>query len=269
MSVPQPLKKAMRLKITSDTFKQKRIMDSQSSTLPYLSIVIPVFNEEENLLLLTTELVEVLRTLNKSWEIIFIDDGSTDGSLRVLRELRELFPHIKVIKFKKNYGQTAAFDAGFKVAKGEIIITMDSDLQNDPHDIPKLLDKIADYDAVCGWRHKRNDPLIKRISSRVANSVRNRLSGEAIVDVGCSLKAFRSEYVKKLNLYNGMHRFFPTLIKMEGGRVIEVKVNHRPRKHGSSKYNIRNRILRSFIDLLAVCWMKKRILNYEIEEDEK
>jgi len=244
-------------------------MNSQCISKPFLSLVIPVFNEKENLQLLTTELIEVLRTLNKSWEMVFIDDGSTDGSFRVLKELQESIPHIRVIKFRKNYGQTAAFDAGFKLAQGEVIITMDSDLQNDPHDIPKLLEQIGDHDAVCGWRHKRNDPLIKRISSRVANSVRNRLSGETIVDVGCSLKAFRSEYAKRLKLYNGMHRFFPTLIKMEGGKVIEIKVNHRPRQYGSSKYNIRNRILKSFIDLLAVRWMKKRKLNYEIEENEK
>ena len=142
---------------------------------------------------------------------------------------------------------------------------MDADLQNDPRDIPKLLDKIGEYDAVCGWRIKRNDPLMRRLSSRVANFVRNRLSDEDIADVGCSLKAFRSEYINKLNLYNGMHRFLPTLIKMEGGKVIEVKVNHRPRKYGASKYNIRNRMMRSFIDLLAVRWMKKRRLRYEIE----
>jgi len=242
-------------------------MDSQYTLSLFLTVVIPVFNEEENLQFLTTELITVLRTLNKTWEIIFIDDGSTDGSFRALKELQEIFPHIRVIKFRKNCGQTAAFDAGFKAAQGEVIITMDSDLQNDPYDIPKLLDKIGDYDAVCGWRHKRNDSLIRRISSRIANSVRNRLSGETIKDVGCSLKAFRSDYVKRLKLYNGMHRFFPTLIKMVGGKVIEVKVNHRPREYGSSKYNIRNRILRSFIDLLAVRWMKNRRLAYEIEED--
>jgi hypothetical protein len=143
---------------------------------------------------------------------------------------------------------------------------MDADLQNDPHDIPKLLEKIGDFDAVCGWRQKRNDNFIRRISSRIANGVRNRLSGETIRDVGCSLKAFRSVYAKKMKLFTGMHRFFPTLIKMEGGRVTEVPVNHRQRTFGTPKYNIRNRIVRSFIDLLAVCWMKKRRLNYEIEE---
>ena len=233
---------------------------------PYLSIVIPVFNEEDNLRLLTSELTGVLQSLNKPWEILFIDDGSRDGSLHVLKELREQSSNIRVIIFKKNCGQTAAFDAGFNAAKGEVIITMDADLQNDPRDIPKLLEKIGEYDAVCGWRHKRNDPFIKRFSSAIANFVRNKLSDETIADVGCSLKAFRSESVKKLKLYNGMHRFFPTLIKMERGTVIEVKVNHRPRKHGSSKYNIRNRMVRSFIDLLAVRWMKKRRLTYELEE---
>ena len=264
--MPKPLHKDSTVN-KSDILIKKIKMDAQHFKLPSLSIVIPVFNEEENLRILTTELVDVLQSLINTWEIIFIDDGSTDGSIRVLRELQELFPHIRIIKFRRNCGQTAAFDAGFKAAKGEVIVTMDSDLQNDPHDIPKLLNKIGDYDAVCGWRYKRNDSLIRRISSRVANTVRNRLSDEDIIDVGCSLKAFRREYVKRLKLYNGMHRFFPTLIKMEGGRVIEVKVNHRQRQYGSSKYNIQNRILRSFIDLLAVRWMKKRRLNYEIEED--
>ena len=240
-------------------------MEQKSLKSPFLSIVIPVFNEKENLRLLATELIEVLQSLNRPWEILFIDDGSTDGSLQVLKELQEESLHIRIITFNKNWGQTAAFDAGFKAARGKIIITMDADLQNDPHDIPKLLDKMEDYDAVCGWRHKRNDPFIKRCSSFIANFVRNKLSDEDIADVGCSLKAFKSEYIKKLNLYKGMHRFFPTLIKMEGGKVAEVKVNHRPRKYGLSKYNIRNRIVRSFIDLLAVRWMKKRRLRYEIE----
>lgn len=232
-----------------------------------ISVVIPVFNEEENLRPLAAELTHVLESLNKSWEIIFVNDGSTDGSNLVLDEFRRSDYHIKLVTFKRNSGQTAAFDAGFEMARGKIIVTMDADLQNDPVDIPRLLEKIGEYDAACGWRYRRNDPFIKLISSRIANYVRNKLSDEAIKDVGCSLKAFKAEYVNKLKLYTGMHRFFPTLIKMEGGRVIEVKVNHRPRKHGLSKYNIRNRMMRSFIDLLAVRWMKKRKLNYEIEED--
>jgi len=233
----------------------------------WVSLVIPVFNEEENLSPLTAELVNVLESLQRSWEIIFVNDGSTDRSNIVLGELGTEFPRVRVITFKRNCGQTAAFDAGFKAAKGEIIVTMDADLQNDPKDIPHLLEKIGEYDAVCGWRYRRNDPFIKLVSSRIANYVRNKLSNEEIVDVGCSLKAFKAACVKKLKLYSGMHRFFPTLIKMEGGRVIEIKVNHRPRRYGSSKYNIRNRMMRSFMDLLAVRWMKKRRLNYEIEGD--
>jgi glycosyltransferase involved in cell wall biosynthesis len=249
--------------------EQSSYSDDVAPLPVWVSVVIPVFNEEENLRLLTEELMQVLESLNKSWEIIFINDGSTDGSNLVLRELGRSFPRVRTITFKRNCGQTAAFDAGFKAARGEIIITMDADLQNDPQDIPRLLEKIVDYDAACGWRHRRNDPFIKRISSRIANFVRNKLSDEDIADVGCSLKVFKAASVKKLKLYSGMHRFFPTLIKMEGGRVIEVKVNHRPRRNGASKYNIRNRMMRSFIDLLAVRWMKKRKLNYEIGEDKK
>ena len=241
-------------------------MDESTARLPYLSVIIPVYNEEENVTPLTTELMEVLNNLNKSFEVIFVDDGSTDRSLAILKELQKKFRDIRIVKFRRNCGQTAGFDAGIRAARGEVIVTMDADLQNDPHDIPRLLEKIGDFDAVCGWRQKRNDNFIRRISSRIANGVRNKLSGESIRDVGCSLKAFRSVYAKKMKLFTGMHRFFPTLIKMEGGRVTEVPVNHRQRTFGTPKYNIRNRIVRSFIDLLAVCWMKKRRLNYEIEE---
>jgi glycosyltransferase involved in cell wall biosynthesis len=241
-------------------------MDSQHGRLPYLSVVIPVYNEEENVGPLNAELMEVLQSLSKTFEAIYVDDGSKDKSYALLKELQKNNPSIRIIKFRKNSGQTAAFDAGIRAALGEVIVTMDADLQNDPHDIPKLLEKIGDADAVCGWRQKRNDTFVRRISSRIANSVRNWLSGETIKDVGCSLKAFRSVYAKKMQLFTGMHRFFPTLIKMEGGTVAEIPVNHRPRKFGTPKYNIRNRVVRSFIDLLAVCWMKKRKLTYEIEE---
>lgn len=233
---------------------------------PYLSVVIPVFNEEENIAPLVNELVAVLNSLAAPWEIVFVDDGSIDGSRARLREIQKTLPNLRVIRFKRNCGQTAAFDAGFRHARGEVIVTMDADLQNDPHDIPELLRHIPEYDLVCGWRHKRSDTFVRRASSIIANGVRNTLSGEEITDVACSLKAFKREYAQRLRLYTGMHRFFPTLVKIEGGRVLEVKVNHRPRLHGQAKYNIGNRMLRSFIDLLAVCWMKKRKLNYEIEE---
>jgi glycosyltransferase involved in cell wall biosynthesis len=236
------------------------------TSVSYFSVVIPVYNEEGNLIPLTEELVAVLQSLNRLYEIIFVDDGSTDKSPAVLDDIRKRFSGIKVIRFKRKFGQTAAFDAGFKTAQGDIIITMDGDMQNNPSDIPKLLEKIGECDLVCGWRHKRSDNFVRKMSALIANWVRNSLSKEDIRDVGCSLKAFKREYAKKLKLYNGMHRFFPTLIKLEGGKVLEVKVSHRPRKYGTSKYNIGNRMVRAFIDLLAVCWMKKRYLNYEIQE---
>jgi len=241
-------------------------MPAPATRLPYLSVVIPVFNEQENVKPMADELLSVLYSLNRAFEVIFVDDGSTDSSAQILKELQGSSSGIRLIRFRRNCGQTAAFDAGIRAAQGEVIVTMDADLQNDPADIPRMLDKIGDYDAVCGWRKKRNDNYIRRTSSIIANRVRNRLSGEDIRDVGCSLKAFRSVYAKKMVLFNGMHRFFPTLIKMEGGTVTEIPVNHRPRRAGTPKYNIRNRAVRAFVDLLAVCWMKKRKLTYEIEE---
>ncbi|MCX5900804.1 MAG: glycosyltransferase family 2 protein [Proteobacteria bacterium] len=236
------------------------------SAVPYISVIVPVYNEQDNLDPLTRELMEVLAGINRPHEIIFVDDGSTDASLQKLDELRQQHACIRIIRFKKNSGQTSAFDAGFKAARGDVVITMDADLQNDPHDIAAMLPLIGQYDLVCGWRHKRNDNFVRRVSSRIANGIRNKLSGEDIQDVGCSLKVFRREYAQRLKLFTGMHRFFPTLVKFEGGRVAEVKVNHRSRKFGTPKYNIRNRIMRSFLDLLAVCWMKKRYLGYTIEE---
>jgi len=231
-----------------------------------ISIVIPVYNEEDNIKPLISELQEVLRGLDRSYEIVFVDDGSRDRSLEILKEAASQDPHIRVIRFGKNAGQTAAFDAGFRTAQGDIVVTLDADLQNDPHDIPRLLKKIEKFDVVCGWRHKRRDPWIKIVSSKIANFVRNKLSQEEIVDTGCSLKAFRKECLQNMKLFNGMHRFLPTLAKMEGFTATQVKVNHRPRKFGTTKYTISNRMVRAFTDLLAVRWMKNRHLNYEIEE---
>ena len=240
---------------------------TKSKTLD-ISIVIPVYNERENLILLDKKITKSIKPLNKNYEVILVDDGSTDGSSELIRVLQEKNSTIRLIRFGHNHGQTAAFAAGFDKARGDIIITMDADLQNSPSDIPLLLTAIKDYDVVCGWRHKRNDPWIKKISSKVANSVRNSLSDESIADTGCSLKAFRRECFKDIKLYNGMHRFFPTLMRMEGFSVTQVKVGHYPRIHGHSKYNIRNRLFASFKDLLAIRWMKKRQLNYDIIEED-
>ena len=231
-----------------------------------ISIVIPVYNEEDNLSVLTSEVRNVLDVLEGSYEILFVDDGSEDRSFAILKQLATQDERIHVVKFKDNAGQTAAFDAGFKAAQGDIVITMDADLQNDPRDIPRLLEKIGEYDVVCGWRYKRRDPWLKIIASKIANAVRNKLSQESIADTGCSLKAYRRECLGRLKLFNGMHRFLPTLLKMEGYSVTQIKVNHRERKFGKTKYTIRNRMIKSFADLLAVRWMKSRQIHYKIEE---
>ena len=242
--------------------------DLTNSKALEISIVIPVYNERENLTMLDEKISKSIKPLNKNYEVILVDDGSVDGSAELIRKLQDGNPHLRLIRFGRNYGQTAAFAAGFSKARGDIIVTMDADLQNDPADIPLLLEKINEYDVVCGWRYKRNDPWIKKLSSKIANSVRNALSEESIADTGCSLKAFRRTCFTNIKLYHGMHRFFPTLMKMEGFSVTQVKVRHYPRVHGYSKYNIRTRLLASFKDLLAIRWMKKRQINYDIIEED-
>lgn len=232
-----------------------------------LSVVIPVYNERDNLPPLLEEVEESLAPLGRSYEIVIVDDGSTDGSDRVLREMRSTHPHLRVVSFARNAGQTAAMDAGFGRARGEVVVTLDADLQNDPADIRRLLAELEGWDAVIGVRTVRRDNLVRRISSRVANYVRNRLSDEEITDTGCSLKAYRRAALSRITLYEGMHRFLPTLLRMEGFRVREVAVGHRPRLHGRSKYGIGNRLVPSFLDLLAVRWMKKRKLRYEVKDD--
>ena len=231
------------------------------------SLVIPVYNERDNLPVLHGEITNVLKSIGDAYEILFVDDGSTDGSDSVLRGLRASDPRVRVVTIARNAGQSAAMDAGFKSARGDVVVTLDADLQNDPADIPRLLEALSGWDAVVGVRQKRQDNVVRRVSSKVANYVRNRLSDETITDTGCSLKAFRRTALSRLVLYNGMHRFLPTLLKMEGFRVKEVPVVHRPRRHGESKYGIGNRLLPSFMDLLAVRWMKRRKLRYEVKDD--
>lgn len=233
---------------------------------PEISIVVPVFNEEKNLPILISQIAEVMAVLGRKYEIIFVDDGSADNSFGVINDLTKEYMEVRYIRFKTNSGQSAAFDAGFKKAIGEIIVTLDSDLQNDPKDIPKLLSYMPQYDVVCGWRTGRQDSLVKKISSKIANKIRNLLIKDNIHDTGCSLKAYKKEWLDKIRLYNGMHRFLPALLCMEGARILEVKVNHNPRRYGRSKYNIRNRLFVGLYDLLAVRWMQKRKLNYEITE---
>lgn len=231
-----------------------------------LSVVVPVFNEEESLPILVPKLVEVLNRLRLSYEMIFVDDGSSDASRSILKEMALKYPSLRIIVLKKNRGLSTALIAGMREARGKRIITLDSDLQNDPEDIPRLLDYLDRYDMATGWRQKREDPWLKRVSSKIANWIRNWLSGESIQDSACTLRAFKRECLDDLPIFNGMHRFLSTLVKMKGFQVIEVPVSHHPRKFGKSKYNIRNRMWRSFVDLLGVRWMKRRQIKYDIEE---
>ena len=231
-----------------------------------ISIVAPVYNEEENLPILVSQLVDVLNPLGKSYEMIFVDDASTDGSRSILKEMIPRVPQIRILGFKKNCGETAAGAAGLKAARGDVVITIDADLQNDPKDIPMLLGYLGEYDMVTGWRQKRDDSWVKRVTSKIANRIRNTLSGETIRDSGCTYRAYKRECLENIKLYKGMHRFMPTLVKTEGFRVIEVPIAHHPRQFGVSKYTTWNRMWRAFVDLLAVRWMKSRHIHYEIDE---
>ena len=234
-----------------------------------LSVVIPLYNEEENLPVLWPELKSVLEGQGLAFEVVFVDDGSRDRSAEVIRALHEADRRVRLVRLKVNAGETAATDAGFRVARGRLVVTMDADLQNDPHDIPGLLRHLDQWDAVTGWRVNRGDgdSIVRRVSSRTANRVRNWLSDDAIQDSGCTFRAFRRECLRGLVLYRGFHRFIPTLLKMRGYRVLEVPVRNRPRRFGQSKYGVLNRIFVATADLLVVRWMKSRSLHYEIAED--
>jgi len=234
-----------------------------------LSVVIPVYNEEESLPHLWPELRAVLESLGLAFEVVFVDDGSRDRSAELIRELREADPRVRLVRLKTNAGETAATDAGFKTARGQRVVTMDADLQNDPHDIPLLLSHLDHWDAVTGWRVNRgeSDTALRRVSSQVANRVRNWISDESIHDSGCTFRAFRRECLRGLVLYRGFHRFIPTLLRMRGYRVIEVPVRNRPRRYGESKYGVLNRVFVATTDLLVVRWMKSRLLRYEVAEN--
>lgn len=232
-----------------------------------ISVVVPIYNEKDSIPSLFKELLPVMENLGLPYEVLCVDDGSSDGSSGILRGYANSNEKIRHIKLVKNTGQTAAFDAGFRASRGAIIVTLDADLQNDPCDIPKVIETLENADVACGWRWKRNDPFIKKISSRIANRIRNWLNHENINDTGCSLKAFRRPVIEKFKLYKGLHRFFPTLAKIEGFKVVQVKVNHRERKYGESKYGVSNRIFRALADALAIRWMQKRIIRYELEEE--
>jgi len=243
-------------------------MNISMTSQPILSICVPVYNEEENLPLLHEAIASVFDANQIDGEIVLVDDGSRDGSWAQIQKLVDKDPRVRGLKFKANCGETAASDAGLRAARGKYVMTMDADLQNDPRDIPKFLETLNQgWDCVCGTRvatRGKGDNFIRVASSRIANWVRNKLSDEQISDAGCTYRAFKRECVAKLKLYRGLHRFIPTLLKMEGFTVTEIPVTNNPRLHGESKYGVWNRLFKSFRDLLAIRWMKSRLLGYQV-----
>ena len=236
---------------------------------PEISLVIPCYNEEGNLRELVTAIRAAVEPLQITYEVVITDDCSRDKSWEILKDLAAADPRIRVQRLVTNCGESAASFAGLKAARGKYLCTLDADLQNDPRDLPKFLAALQHYDCVCGTRVKargQGDNFIRVASSRIANAIRNQLSGEQISDAGCTYRAFKRECVENLKFFKGMHRFLPTLFKIEGHTVTEIEVSNHPRFAGQSHYGVWNRLFASFHDLLAVRWMKKRMLKYQVGE---
>lgn len=237
--------------------------------LPEISVVLPCHNEQDNLQPLVDAIRQALDPLQRPFEIIITDDRSSDGSWALLQKLTAADPRIRAQRFERQSGQSAALWAGMRAARGQILVTLDSDLQNDPADLPKLLAALKHADCVCGSRVEargKGDGFIRVASSRIANAVRNKLSGENVTDAGCCYRAFKRECIAEIKFFNGGHRFLPTLIKLEGFTVTEVPISHHPRAAGQAHYGVWNRLFKSFYDLLAVRWMKKRFLRFKVVE---
>ena len=229
---------------------------------PVLSVVVPLYNEEDNVVEMQQQIDAALA--GRDYELVLVDDGSKDQTLVRIQP----GPRVRVIVLEKNSGQSAAMHAGIHGAKGDVIITLDGDLQNDPADIPVMIAKLDEgFDLVCGYRAKRKDTPFKRLQSRIANFVRSRFVGDHVRDTGCTLKVMRRDCREALLLFNGMHRFIPALIRNMGWRVTEVPVNHRPRIHGVSKYGFGNRALRATMDMFGVRWLNSRRTRYSIREE--
>jgi glycosyltransferase involved in cell wall biosynthesis len=238
-------------------------------TTPDLSVVFPVFNEEENIPILLEEIDSALRGQPWSYEMVAVDDGSSDRSLEILRKSKAKHPNLRVLTFDKNSGQTAALDAAWRASRGKFVVSLDADLQNDPADIPAMMRQLESSaaDMVIGVRVNRQDTWARKIQSRIGNGVRNWITGDRITDTGCSLKLVKREAVQRVALFTGMHRFLPTLVRFKGYNVVEMPVNHRARRFGVSKYGAMNRAFRGLIDCLAVRWMSKRSLTYKVREE--
>lgn len=233
----------------------------------YISFVAPAYNEVENLETLRDEVKAAADEIGRSWEFVVVDDGSTDGSRELLAKMRGDTPQLRVILMDANSGQTAALEAGLRAARGAVIATMDADLQNDPSELPRMLEHVesGECDMLTGWRKNRRDTGLRRWISRNANRFRNWMTGESIHDAGCSLKVFRREVAESFKLFNGLHRFLPTLARMGGFTVKEIPVNHRPRVAGVAKYGVRNRI-KAIRDIMALRWMQSRAIRYTTTE---
>ncbi|MBA3963360.1 MAG: glycosyltransferase family 2 protein [Chthoniobacterales bacterium] len=234
---------------------------TDSPANPKVSVIVPLFNEEENAPLLQAELETALAGIDH--EIIFVDDGSTDGTISRLTSKGS----VRLLRFEKNAGQSAALYAGVHAARGEVVVLIDGDLQNDPADIPRLLAEIdRGADLVCGYRAQRKDTLVKRLTSRIANFVRSRFTKDGVRDTGCTLKAMRRECVRTLVPFKGMHRFIPALVKGAGYKLVEIPVNHRARQFGQSKYGLGNRAVRATVDMFGVRWLLSRQLSYRLKD---
>lgn len=232
-----------------------------------ISFVVPIYNEEENLPKLVAEIRAVAPDLCDDYEVLLVNDCSSDNSLQVIRDLAAADKSIRGLSLVRNSGQSAALYAGFQAACGDVVITMDADLQNDPADLRQMSKLYGEYDMVNGWRFNRQDRLSKKIASRIGNGFRNWLTRETIHDTGCSLKIMNAAMLKRIRMYKGLHRFLPTLMRLEGARVIEVKVNHRARLFGESKYTNLRRGIEGFYDVLAVRWMQSRHLSIEVRKE--
>jgi glycosyltransferase involved in cell wall biosynthesis len=227
-----------------------------------ISVVIPVFNEQENLEPLIVELEKELNRLSLQYEIVCVDDRSTDQSLQKLQALQQGHPYLRVIRHSVNSGESAGQATGFAFSQGDVIITMDADQQNDPADIPAMLKALhSDIAAVCGVRRIREDDWIRRLSSKIANRFRNAITGDQITDAGCTFRALRRSALRELPVFNGLHRFLPTILRLQGYRVVEIAVNHRQRTRGTSKYGVGNRLFRGILDCIAMRWFRRRCVR--------
>lgn len=241
-------------------------MNEQTDGSKNIDVILPVYNEEKTIRPVVEEIFTVHSDHPFNIRVICVDDGSRDKSSDIIRDLSDEYSTVHGVFFKSNCGQSAAFKAGFEYADAPFVVTMDADGQNDPADISVLIEHLKDVDVVAGYRADRQDSMAKKVGSWIGNSVRNWVTGDSIIDTGCSLKLFRKEVVKSVPMFEGMHRFLPTLARMQGYRVTQVPVNHRPRQAGKTKYSNFGRLTTTIWDLFAVRWMQKRHIEYEVEE---